>query len=80
MIIYNRLRRDIIYNCWTMSKQIIFTSNLSLNEIKKKYDKYGRIYSRILGESNKIFTINDVDKRVKQFKNRVKKQSALSKY
>lgn len=64
---------EIFNHRWTMSKPIVFTSNLSLSEVKKKYDKHGRIYSRILGGSNKIFTINGADKRVEQFKNRVKK-------
>lgn len=63
---------EIFNHRWTMSKPIVFTSNLSLNEIKKKYDKHGRIYSRILGGSNKIFTINGVDKRIEQFKARNK--------
>lgn len=63
-----------IFECrWGMSKPIVFTSNLSLSEIKKKYDKHGRIYSRILGGSNKVFTLNGVDKRVEQFNNRAKK-------
>ncbi|WP_279153788.1 ATP-binding protein [Thomasclavelia cocleata] len=63
---------DIFNHRWTMSKPIVFTSNLSLNEIKKKYDKHGRIYSRILGGSNKVFTINGADKRIEQFKARNK--------
>lgn len=41
MIIYNRLRRDIIYNCWTMSKQIIFTSNLHLMKLRKNMISMG---------------------------------------
>ena len=62
-----------IFECrWGMSKPIVFTSNLSLDQVKKKYDKVGRIYSRILGGSNKIFTINGTDNRVEQFKARNK--------
>ena len=53
-----------------MSKPIVFTSNLSLEQVKKKYDKHGRIYSRILGGSNKVFTINGIDNRIEQFKAR----------
>lgn len=63
---------EIFNHRWTMSKPIIFTSNLSLDQVKKKYDKHGRIYSRILGGSNKVFTINGADKRVEQFKARNK--------
>ena len=60
-----------IFECrWGMSKPIVFTSNLSLEQVKKKYDKHGRIYSRILGGSNKIFTINGIDNRIEQFKAR----------
>lgn len=55
---------------WGMSKPIVFTSNLSLIEVKRKYDFNGRIYSRILGGSEKIFTINGKDNRVEQFKAR----------
>lgn len=64
---------EIFNHRWTMSKPIIFTSNLSLNEIKKKYDSYGRIYSRILGSTNKVFVINGIDNRIEHFKNRAKK-------
>lgn len=60
-----------IFECrWGMSKPIVFTSNLSLEQVKKKYDKHGRIYSRILGGSNKVFTINGIDNRIEQFKAR----------
>ena len=58
-----------------MAKPIIFTSNLSLEQVKKKYDKHGRIYSRILGGSNKVFTINGNDNRVEQFNARNQKMN-----
>lgn len=66
-----------IFECrWGMSKPIIFTSNLSLDQVKKKYDKHGRIYSRILGGSEKVFTINGIDKRAEQFNKRNNQKSA----
>lgn len=65
-----------IFECrWGMAKPIIFTSNLSLEQVKKKYDKHGRIYSRILGGSNKVFTINGNDNRVEQFNARNQKMN-----
>lgn len=64
---------QILENRWRESRPILFTSNLSIDQIQNKYDKFGRIYSRILGNSNKVFAINGPDHRVEEFKKRNKK-------
>lgn len=44
-------------------KPTLYTSNMSIDELKQKYDKYGRIYSRILGSCDKVYWIEDIDHR-----------------
>ena len=48
---------------WRECKPIIITSNLNLQELSVRYDKYGRIYSRVIGTCRPIL-IKDKDRRI----------------
>lgn len=48
---------------WRECKPIIITSNLNLQELSVRYDKYGRIYSRVIGTCKPIL-IKDKDRRI----------------
>nr|DAE10094.1 MAG TPA: Replicative helicase [Siphoviridae sp. ctGuJ10] len=48
---------------WRECKPIIITSNLNLQELSTRYDKYGRIYSRVIGTCRPIL-VKDKDRRI----------------
>lgn len=53
----------ILESRWKSCKPIIFTSNLTLDEISSKYNDKGRIYSRICGTCN-IVKMDGKDMRI----------------
>lgn len=54
---------EIINSRYENKKPIIYTSNLKIDDIKMKYDDFGRIYSRIVGSTIQL-TILSPDHRI----------------